>query len=371
LIEELRLAVVPVPQLLPEMKELAAQGQPASAAPSLLVLGNVDFGAPPKAGTDAGRAFRFVPLPGTTHELESIQRTFRQHFPDGTVRAMSGGEAAKVHLQKEAPGKRYLHLATHGFFAPAGLKSALDSFQIQARGRPGRSSESRSEDDTFLGVHPGLLSGLALAGANRPGEQAGEHGGILTAQEVAELPLSAAELVVLSACESGLGQEAGGEGLLGLQRAFQTSGARAVVASLWQVDDAATQELMSNFYVEHWEHGKGRLEALRAAQLKLLRGQGGASGLRGVGAPEFPVDPSVTQSGRPPRFWAAWVLSGEPGELLLDQPEASEPEADALPATVSRWGVIGMALGTALVVALGALGVYFWRRAARTARKAV
>ena len=128
----------------------------------------------------------------------------------------------------------------------------------------------------IVGFHPGLLSGLALAGANRPLEP-GQDDGILTALEVAELDLAGVELTVLSACETGLGetgrgQAAGGEGLLGLQRAFQVAGRGAVVATLWDVDDEATRALMERFYENLWQKKKMRLEALREAQLWMLRG---------------------------------------------------------------------------------------------------
>ena len=115
-----------------------------------------------------------------------------------------------------------------------------------------------------VGFHPGLLSGLALAGANRPLEP-GQDDGILTATEVAELDLSGVALVALSACETGLGQSAGGEGLLGLQRAFQEAGVGSVVASLWSVDDAATRALMERFYENLWQRRMGKLAALRSA----------------------------------------------------------------------------------------------------------
>jgi CHAT domain-containing protein len=156
-----------------------------------------------------------------------------------------------------------------------------------------------------------LLSGIVLAGANRPA-QPDQDDGILTALEVTELDLGGVELAVLSACESGLGQEAGGEGLLGLQRAFQVAGAKSVMASLWKVDDEWTRLLMERFYEHLWQKKMSKLEALRQAQLWMLR----EGSQRGPGA-QRPVDPKKLnavqpdQARRPPLFWASFVLSGD------------------------------------------------------------
>src|SRR5262249_28102069 len=135
----------------------------------------------------------------------------------------------------------------------------------------------RKPDDFFgrggvTGWHPLLLSGIVLSGANREPKE-GEEDGILTALEVSEMELPKLELVVLSACETGLGKTAGGEGLLGLQRAFAVAGARTVIASLWSVDDKATQALMSEFYRVAWDTDTivSRAEALRRAQLSILK----------------------------------------------------------------------------------------------------
>src|SRR5262249_39083213 len=134
------------------------------------------------------------------------------------------------------------------------------------------------------GWHPLLLSGIVLAGANKE-PKAGEEDGILTALEVSEIPLPKLELVVLSACEPGLGKSAGAEALLGVQRAFAVAGARTVVASLWQVDDRATQALMAEFYKAAWNEKSpiNKAEALRKAQLALLKGTIAGGKLRGLG----------------------------------------------------------------------------------------
>ena len=164
--------------------------------------------------------------------------------------------ASKAQFLRLASQFGYMHLATHGFFAPA----------------------SAGE------LNPGLRSGLVFAGANQQRAK-----GILTALEIAALPLDAAELVTLSACQTGLGVSAGGEGLLGMQRAFQVSGARSTLASLWGVDDAATRRLMESFYRNLWKAKLPRLEALRKAQRSLRRSDNHAQ----------------------PYYWAAFQLSGD------------------------------------------------------------
>jgi CHAT domain-containing protein len=161
-----------------------------------------------------------------------------------------------------------------------------------------------------MGYHPGLLSGIVLAGANRPDEQGDD--GVLTALEVSELDLRRTELVVLSACETGLGQVAVGEGVLGLQRAFRVAGAKTVIASLWKVDDEATTRLMSRFYENHWTKPDfSLLDCLREAQLWLLQGVT-ADGDAERGAIRLDVQHQYAHPGRlPPYYWAGFVLSGD------------------------------------------------------------
>ncbi len=166
------------------------------------------------------------------------------------------------------------------------------------------SSTGRIEGN-FAGLPIGLLSGLALAGANQPSDS--DDDGILTADEVETLDLRGVEMAVLSACETGLGEIAGGEGVLGLQRAFQVAGARTTVTSLWKVDDVQTQVLMVRMYRNMVLGGMGTYEALREAQLWMLR-----EGPRRDSRITTDATVPATKSNRsPPYYWAPFVLSGD------------------------------------------------------------
>jgi CHAT domain-containing protein/tetratricopeptide (TPR) repeat protein len=306
LLEETALAVVPVPRLLPEMGSAFA-----GASPSLLVVGDVDYAADPgrsRSGGDraAPRDERggWRPLAWTGPEVKAVRAAFRKHHAGARVKLLSGQEATEGAVRSEAGKHRYLHLATHGFFAPPRLRSALAAASRTPTAQPHLFMRR-----DVSGFHPGLLSGLVLAGASRPARP-GDDDGILTALEVAKLDLGGVELAVLSACETGLGATAGGEGLLGLQRAFQIAGTRSVVASLWKVPDRATQELMTRFYHNLWHKKLSKVEALRQAQLWLLREGARDPGL--LRAFERPGRPPASKGGRvSPEFWAAFVLSGD------------------------------------------------------------
>jgi CHAT domain-containing protein len=152
-----------------------------------------------------------------------------------------------------------IHLATHGYFFPDTKN------RDEVRGM-------RDDEPVFkTSDQPMIRSGLILAGGNhawktgRPLRPDVEDG-ILTAYEISQMDLSGTELVVLSACETGLGDIDGNEGVYGLQRAFKIAGAKYLVMSLWQVPDQQTQELMAAFY-ENWLTKKmGIPDAFRAAQ---------------------------------------------------------------------------------------------------------
>ena len=285
LIEERSIAVVPVPRMLGSATTIAAQAQGSRAAqpepvPSLLLAGDIDYGGDPGTGADRGASRSaavgtragllpdFKALRDTRGEILEVRDSFEGHFPDAAAQVLRGDKATEEAFRRQAPRSRYLHLATHGYFAPPELRSALGPDDLKAA----KAGIDALGGAGVAGYHPGLLSGIAMAGANRRPTPIGQDDGILTAMEVAELDLSGVELAVLSACETGLGEVAGGEGLLGLQRAFQVAGARSVVASLWTIGDEPTRALMSRFYENLWRKGQPPAEALREAQLSMLRG---------------------------------------------------------------------------------------------------
>jgi CHAT domain-containing protein/tetratricopeptide (TPR) repeat protein len=322
LLEELTLVNVPVPRLLPFVLAHPKQRAPVPDDQSMLLVGNVQYGGDPGRpdsvmiagrsavrGADSGE-LSFVELPGFVTESTAIQESFKQEFHDGQFKMLERDMATEAAFRRAAPHYRYMHLATHGFFAPRSVASAL-------------SPAAESPDSGFgafgregiRGSHPGLLSGIALSGANARDSKGGDDG-ILTAVEVAELDLERAELVVLSACETGLGAVAGGEGVLGLQRAFQIAGARNVVASLWKVDDRATAQLMKLFYHKLWAEKKTPAVALREAQLWILNhpDQRLSAG-RGVDFDKVGQLPGIgrrapSEKRMLPYFWAGFVISG-------------------------------------------------------------
>lgn len=223
---------------------LALKAQKTTAPKkNAFVLGFPDYGG------DAVPA-----LPGTKTEADNISRILK-----------AGGYQVTSYLQKTATeasikalkGPALVHIATHGYF-------------------------QADVDQTAAGVHqenaknnPLLRSGLLLAGASPtlkgeliPNLESNDNG-VLTAYEAMNLSLEGTDLIVVSACETGLGDVRAGEGVYGLQRSFIVAGAKAMVMSLWKVDDAATQTLMTNFYT-NLSKGGTKAKAFKQAQLQLM-----------------------------------------------------------------------------------------------------
>jgi CHAT domain-containing protein len=203
----------------------------------------------PDYGGDAVAA-----LPGTKVEIDNLIKILK-----------TGGYQTTPYVQKTATeailkslkGPAIVHIATHGYFQPDVEQSAAGVNQENARN------------------NPLLRSGLLLAGASptlkgelMPNLESNDNG-VLTAYEAMNLDLEGTDLIVLSACETGLGDVRAGEGVYGLQRAFLVAGAKAMVMSLWKVDDAATQALMTNFYT-NLAKGGSKAKAFKQAQLQLM-----------------------------------------------------------------------------------------------------
>ena len=217
---------------------------------------NGDLGTQNRARMDYSRMF-FGPLPGVNDEV----RALRELLPNATF--LTKQRATKSALQSvTAPS--ILHIATHAFFQSAGPNVSLP-----------RAVTTGSDN-------PLLRSGLALAGANR------DESGILTALEASGLNLWGTKLVVLSACDTGLGEVRNGEGVYGLRRALVLAGAESQVMSLWPVSDRSTRDLMISYY-KNLTNGQGRGDSLRQAQLQILK----------------------SKSHSHPYYWASFIQTGE------------------------------------------------------------
>ncbi|HEY6188654.1 MAG TPA: tetratricopeptide repeat protein [Pyrinomonadaceae bacterium] len=222
----------------------------------------------------------FGPLPGVSGEV----RALRELLPQATF--LTKEQAVEAAL-KRVSGPSILHIATHGFFLED-QESANDQ---------SRAATARSKEATRLGrwvahvENPLLRSGLALAGINQ-GRSGVDDDGALTALEAAGLDLWGTKLVVLSACDTGVGVVRSGDGVYGLRRSLVLAGAESQMMSLWPVSDRSTRELVVAYYKELMR-GRGRGESLRQVQLQMLRGRALSH----------------------PYYWASFIQSGEWAKL--------------------------------------------------------
>ena len=233
--------------ILGNSKDLLALKNKKAVAPSknATLLGFPDYG---------GQAI--AALPGTKVEVDGIAAVLK---PSGyKLNILTQGTATEAKL-KSVKSPELLHIATHGYFLED-VESSGSAFGI--------SLENASDN-------PLLRSGLMLAGAAKtlsgittPNLSSNDNG-ILTAYEAMNMNLDGTQLIVLSACETGLGDVKAGEGVYGLQRAFLVAGADALIMSLWKVDDAATQQLMKSFYA-NWIKLRNKQKAFKQAQLQLM-----------------------------------------------------------------------------------------------------
>jgi CHAT domain-containing protein len=226
----------------------------------LIALKNKKASSPKKNATLLGfpdyGGSGIAPLPGTKVEIDAVAKILKASGYQ--VSQLTQKTATEANL-KAVKGPALVHIATHGYF----LKDV-------------------DQSGSAFGVHmenandnPLLRSGLMLANASTTvsgsamPNLASNDNGVLTAYEAMNLNLTGTNLIVLSACETGLGDVKAGEGVYGLQRAFLVAGAEALIMSLWKVDDAATQQLMTSFY-SNWIKLGNKQKAFKQAQLQLM-----------------------------------------------------------------------------------------------------
>ncbi len=229
-------------------------------------------------------------LPGTRKEAEEIKKILH-----GEKMVEYLDKSALEEVVKGIKSPHRLHIATHGFF----LEDWDDTILLKSGIQGNIIMSSRGGAFGRIPVkieNPLLRSGLVLAGANRIGKEKlpkGCEDGILTALEISGMNLRGTDLVVLSACDTGVGKTRRGEGVFGLRRAFQLAGAKTVVMSLWSVPDKQTQELMVDYY-GRMKNGEGKSEALRNTMLSIIKERRKKSGASH------------------PFFWASFISVGEP-----------------------------------------------------------
>jgi len=218
-----------------------------------------------------------------------------------TLDSLTGGEEE---FRREAPQHRLVHLIAHGSFGSEQTR------QLLARPTLDGSLVDESKlyrTQSLEEYHPNLLSGIALANSGKAMSWQ-QHDGRLFSEEIQWLDLRGTDLVVLSSCQSALGEQTAGEGLFGIQRAFHAAGARTVIAALWSVQVLATTELMERFYDNLWNKRMDKLTALREAQLWMLRERGPGKMMSPSAMPAASPD-GVRRV--PPYYWAGFVLSGD------------------------------------------------------------
>ncbi len=240
---------------------------------NLVLVGGVDYGE-----TQAD-SHGFVPLPGAAREVLSLEEIWMKTKKLRPQR-LGGSSATKEMLRSACVGARFLHLATHGYFAREFARNFKEPFHPAWAGQ--------DEASLSIGLFPLLLNGLALSKANEAPQGESMSPGILTAEELSRFPLSDCEMAVLSACETNVGLSRRGQGIHSLRTALHQAGVGTSVSSLWSVPDGATTQVMENFYRRLWVDGEAKADALWNAQM------------------------DMRNSGAPVSAWAGWVLTGNP-----------------------------------------------------------
>lgn len=273
--------------ILTSTKDLVTKNLQNNTPNNITLIGNPDFNQesdklsfsdnfPLRSIRDKNDSTKIALLPYTQIEIEKLDSVFTAS--NKKIDAIFTGKNATESALKNLNSPQILHIATHGFFLENLEKDTKDSKMI-------------GFDKNKVFNNPLLRSGLLFTNAKKAFLEDNGSDGILTAYEAMNLNLDNTDLVVLSACKTGLGDLKNGEGVYGLQRAFQTAGAKTVLMSLWVVNDEVTMKLMSAFY-KNWILGKQtKREAFKNAQIEIQK-----------------MDKGKYKS---PYYWGGFVMVGE------------------------------------------------------------
>lgn len=241
----------------------------------------------------SSRELEIKPLPGTKAEARALSKILRNAI------VITGSKATEAAV-KQVRGPSILHLATHGFFFPD-----KHVFEAQTVGKRGLQLVVSTVNAVLPYENSLVRSGLIFAGVKQGLSGPGEDG-VLTALESSGLDLWGTKLVVLSACDTGVGDVADGDGVYGLRRSLVLAGAETQMMSLWPVNDKATRDLMVSYY-DNLRAGAGRTEALRSIQRKMINSPIDAGKQnRGLG-----LEKKLSADDRShPFYWASFIVSG-------------------------------------------------------------
>ena len=223
----------------------------------------------------------FDRLPDTKQEADAIEKVLTNKKELKVKNYQNTKAIEEMIFSAETP--KILHLATHGYFLnDEELKGSSETRGVKIKLK----NDFMAKDEPINIENPMLRSGIVFSGVNAS-LKAGRDEGMMSAEKILGLNLKGTDLVVLSACETGVGDVKNGEGVFGLKRAFILSGAKTLVMSLWSVPSAETTELMTDFYTL-LSTGKPKAEALRQAKLNMMKKKSN------------------------PFYWGAFVMTGKP-----------------------------------------------------------
>lgn len=260
------------------------RGESQTRATSILLAGDINFDAKPsRTSTRRFTGAGFERLDGAPGELASLHAAGKRLRAE--VIPLTGADASKEKIVANVQKATYVHLITHGFFSRETRTATPAKQGIKYRVGPlGDAPPPNARN-------PLVESGIALAGANYRDPLDFDDKGLLTAEEIVGLDLGRCDLLTLSACETGRGEEVTGQGVMGLRASVMAAGARSMLMSLWRVPDEATVKFMEAFYDNLWAKKMTKSEALLRAQEAVRDHPSGKY--------------------RAPVNWAAWVLAGE------------------------------------------------------------